>query len=90
MSAERRRAFHAAAWAGAADGDADGPREATSAGALRAGDVVFFYTHAIHRAPPPPRRGARSREIEQRDRAIGGGGGERGAVGQSAAPARVS
>jgi hypothetical protein len=59
VGAERRRAFHAAAWAGAADGDADGPREATSAGALRAGDVVFFYTHAIHRAPPPPRRGAR-------------------------------
>ena len=62
VGAERRRAFHAAAWAGAADGAADGeggPREAMSAGALRAGDVVFFYTHAIHRAPPPPRRGAR-------------------------------
>ena len=43
---------------------------------LRA-SFIIAQTYVLRGA----RRGARSREIEQRDRAIGGGGGERGAVG---------
>jgi len=45
-----REAFMRSAWAAAA---AEQPRVA-SGGTLSAGDVLFFYTKRIHRAPPPP------------------------------------
>ena len=49
-----REAFMRSAWAAAA---AEQPRVA-SGGTLSAGDVLFFYTKRIHRAPPPPAAGS--------------------------------
>ena len=50
VGAKRRRELLDAAWAAATP-----EAKAVSGGKLEAGDVVFFYTHAIHRSPPPGR-----------------------------------
>ena len=50
--AAKRNAFLKRAWGATATG------EVTSAGTLEPGDVVFFYTQRIHRAPPAPAIGS--------------------------------
>ena len=53
-SHEKRIEFLAEAWeAAAATGTV------ASGGSLQQGDVLYFYTQRIHRAPPPPPRAAR-------------------------------
>ena len=53
-SQKRREAFMQRAWAAADSGEA-----ASSPLTLSAGDVLYFYSHRLHRAPPPPPRSKR-------------------------------
>ena len=49
-----REAFLGSAWAAATTAH---PR-VVSGGKMQAGDVLYFYTQRIHRAPPPPPAGS--------------------------------
>ena len=54
-SAARRKAFFGNASAAAATASSDVVRSADPE--LQPGDVIFFYTQRVHRAPPPPAPG---------------------------------
>ena len=49
---DKRNAFLKRAWGATATGDVK------SAGTLEPGDIIFFYTQRIHRAPPAPAMGS--------------------------------